>query len=218
MTKGPNGAGGFIMMRSCRSIFMLLMGLAAVGPVDAFAAGGQEAESASGAAIRNVVTTYCAACHNERLKSGQLVLDGLDVDHLDQDRELWEKVLRKVRVRAMPPASSGRPRPDEATYTALVRNLEEALDRTALADPAPGRPPIHRLNRRQYANAIRDLFGFEIDFRTMLPADDTGFGFDNIGDVLTVSPALFDRYLIAASKISRMAVGDPTMRPTQTTL
>ena len=207
---------GFMTMHLCRNVFVLAIGLAAVAAVAA-SAEGQGPLSASGTVIGNVVTTYCVACHNERLKSGQLVLDGLDVDHPEQQRELWEKVLRKVRVRAMPPASSSRPRPDEATYMAFVQNLEEALDRTAFADPAPGRPPIHRLNRRQYAHAIRDLFGFKIDFKTMLPADDTGFGFDNIGDVLTVSPALFDRYLIAASKISRMAVGDPTMRPTQTT-
>ena len=155
--------------------------------------------------------------HSHWYKTSGRPLDGLDSDHPEQNRELWEKILRKVRVRAMPPASSRMPRPNEATYTALISNLEGTLDRTALADPHPGRPPIHRLNRLQYSNAIRDLFGFEIDAQTMLPADDTGFGFDNIGDVLTVSPALLDRYFVAASKISRLAVGDPSMRPTQTT-
>ena len=104
-----------------------------------------------------------------------------------------------------------------ATYESFIATLESGLDRAIHAAPNPGRPPVHRLNRLQYTNAIRDLFGLEIDGRTMLPADDTGYGFDNIGDVLTLSPSLLDRYLLAATKISRLVVGDPTMRAKQTT-
>ena len=112
----------------------------------------------------------------------------------------------------MPP--SPRPRPDAATYASLVDYLETALDRTAGAAPDPGRPAVQRLNRAEYANAVRDLLALEVDAQTLLPADESGYGFDNIGDVLTVSPGLLERYLLAAAKISRQAVGDPTLRPT----
>ncbi len=165
--------------------------------------------------IRGVLTTYCVACHNARLKSGELALDSIDTANLVADAETWEKVIRKFRVNAMPP--TGRRRPDAAAHDAFIAAIETTLDREHAASPNPGRIPIHRLNRLQYTNAIRDLFGLEIDGRTMLPADDTGYGFDNIGDVLTISPGLLDRYLLAATKISRLVVGDPTMRPTQTT-
>ena len=109
------------------------------------------------------------------------------------------------------------PRPDAATYETLVKAIESERDRLADVRPNPGRPTLHRLNRAEYANAIRDLLALEIDVAELLPADDIGYGFDNIGDVLTVSPALLERYLLAAGKISRQAVGDTTMPPTYQT-
>ena len=164
---------------------------------------------------RAVLDTYCVGCHSERLRIGGLVLEGLDPEDVGPNAAIWEKVVRKVQAGAMPPAGSRRP--DPATYRGLIGALEARLDRAAQAAPNPGRPPVHRLNRLEYANAIRDLFGFEIDGRAMLPADDSGYGFDNIADVLTVSPGLLERYLLAATKISRLAVGDPSMRASVTT-
>jgi len=189
--------------------------VAAAATPQAAPAGAPSQPVASPDAIRSVLTTYCVACHNARLKSGELALDSIDTVDLLSNAETWEKVIRKFRVNAMPP--TGRRRPDAAGHDAFLAAIETTLDREHAASPNPGRIPIHRLNRLQYTNAIRDLFGLEIDGRTMLPADDTGYGFDNIGDVLTVSPGLLDRYLLAATKISRLVVGDPTMRPTQTT-
>ncbi len=115
----------------------------------------------------------------------------------------------------MPPP--GVARPDEATYEALVKAIETERDRVAEMKPNPGRPTLHRLNRAEYANAIRDLLALDIDVAELLPADDSGYGFDNIGDVLTVSPVLLERYLSAAGKISRQAVGDTTMPPSYQT-
>ena len=112
----------------------------------------------------------------------------------------------------MPPV--GRPRPDEASYAALVTLLETKLDATAMAAPDPGRPPVHRLNRTEYGNAVRDLLGLDIDVRRLLPADDQAHGFDNLADVLSVSPTLMERYLSAARRISQLAVGASTVRPT----
>ena len=176
-------------------------------------AAGREAPGAG--STRAVLDTYCIGCHSERLRTGGLVLEGLDPEHVGPNADIWEKVVRKVQAGAMPPTGSRRP--DQATYRALIAALEDRLDRAAQADLNPGRPPIHRLNRLEYTNAIRDLLGFEIDGRTMLPADDSGYGFDNIADVLTVSPGLLERYLLAATKISRLAVGDPSMRASVTT-
>ena len=138
-------------------------------------------------AVAEVVNSYCLRCHSERMKRGGLDLESLDVEHVGANAELWEKVIKKMRVGAMPPA--GGRRPDAATYASFIASLEGALDAAVEDAPNPGRPPVHRLNRLQYTNAIRDLFGLEIDGRTMLPADDTGFGFDNIADVLTLSPS-----------------------------
>ena len=164
------------------------------------------------AAHRQALARYCITCHNERLATAGLLLDRVDIARVDRDPAVWEKVVRKLRTGLMPPA--GRPRPDAATYAALVAHLETALDRAAQAASNPGWPAqIHRLNRAEYANAVRDLLGLEVDGRALLPADDSGYGFDNIGDVLTVSPGLMARYLSAAARISRRAVGDPTLRP-----
>ncbi len=163
---------------------------------------------AHGLALRR----YCVGCHNERLRTAGLQLDQVDVARVARDPDVWEKVVRKLRTGLMPP--DGRPRPDAATYASLVAHLETALDRAAQAAPNPGWPAqVHRLNRAEYTNAVRDLLELEVDGRALLPADDSGYGFDNIGDVLTVSPGLMSRYMSAAAKVSRRAVGDPTLRP-----
>ena len=161
---------------------------------------------------RAVLNTYCVSCHNEKLKTADLMLDKAEVDHPAENPAIWEKVLRKLRAREMPPPE--RPRPDDATYDSVVAYLETALDQAAEAKPNPGRPSAYRLNRSQYANAIRDLIALEIDSALLLPADDSGYGFDNIGDVLTVSPMLLEKYISAAASISRLAVGDPSVSQT----
>jgi mono/diheme cytochrome c family protein len=163
------------------------------------------------AAARALIDRYCVGCHNDRLKTANLVLEHADLDHIAAGAETWEKVLRKVKTGAMPPMNAARP--DRAAADAFTGWLQDSLDRAAEEHPNPGRPAIHRLNRAEYANAIRDLLGLDIDSRALLPTDDAGYGFDNIADVLSVSPGLFERYMSAARKISRLAVGDPATRP-----
>ena len=163
----------------------------------------------SDVAHETVIKRYCVACHNERMQTGGLALDITDISDVTGDPEVWEKVAQKLRTRTMPPA--GRPRPDLATYDAVADYLERSLDDAWTTHPNPGRPALHRLNRSEYANAIRDLLALEVDGRSLLPADESGFGFDNIGDVLSMSPVLLERYILAAAKISRWAVGDPTL-------
>ena len=158
--------------------------------------------------------TFCVSCHNARLRTAGLQLDTVDVGRPGENPAVWEKVLRKLRAREMPPP--GLPRPDNAAYDSLANHLEAALDGAAAARPNPGRPAAYRLNRIQYANAVRDLLELEIDVASLLPADDSGYGFDNIGDVLTVSPALLEKYLSAAARISRVAVGDRSLAATST--
>jgi len=169
------------------------------------------AGSAGAAPQAALVTRYCVTCHNQRLKTGALVLDGMDVQHPGNHAEVWEKVVRKLRSGAMPPP--GAPRPDRDSYSSFVSWLEHELDRDRTLKPNPGRPSIHRLNRVEYANAIRDLLAVDIDARAMLPGDESSYGFDNIADVLTISPALLDRYLSAARKIGRLAVGEQNLKP-----
>ena len=166
------------------------------------------------ASPRALLEGYCVTCHNERTKRGGLVLTPADADHPEQHPELWEKVVRKLRSGTMPPM--GVRRPDQAQIAASVVSLEAALDR---AVPDPGGVVLHRLNRAEYVNAVRDLFAVEVDAVETLPADGSGYGFDSIADVLTVSPGLFERYLSAARRIARDAVGDHTsIRPVMTTL
>ena len=160
---------------------------------------------------RALLNRYCVTCHNEKLKTADLMLDKMDVENVSAGAAVWEKVVRKLRTGAMPPA--GMPRPDKATYDGFAAYLETELDRVAAAQPNPGRPADHRLNRTEYANAIRDLLAVEIDGASLLPPDEVSNGFDNNGDVLTVSPLLMERYVWAAGKISRLALGDPAIRP-----
>ena len=156
---------------------------------------------------RAFLDRHCTACHNSRSPTAQLSLDAEAVDpgRAPAHAEVWEKVLRKLRTGAMPPV--GRPRPAADEVAALVRGLETSIDRAAASRPAVGRPLAHRLNRTEYANAVRDLLALDIDGAALLPPDDAGFGFDNIGDVLTVSPLLLERYMSAAGKVARLAVG-----------
>ena len=164
---------------------------------------------------RAVVQRYCVTCHNSRTKAGGLLLDQLDAGQPEQHPEIFEKVVRKLRTGMMPP--SGAPRPDRATLDRLASTVETALDRAAALAPNPGAPALHRLNRAEYANAVRDLLDLPIDATTMLPGDDSSDGFDNIANVLSVSPALMQAYVSAAGKISRLAIGDPTITSQITT-
>ena len=180
------------------SIFAILAGAAAA----------QTAGSAPRATPpKAVVDQYCSGCHNDKVRSGEMTLTKLDLAHPEQSAELAEKVIRKVRAGMMPPA--GLPRPTPAAALGFVQSIEAGLDQAALAHPNPGRPALHRLNRVEYANSIRDLLGVQVDVSALLPTDDMSHGFDNMADVLTMSPALMEGYIRAAGKISREAVGDP---------
>ncbi len=158
---------------------------------------------------RALVDKYCVACHSDRLKTGGLTLQSADLNHVPENAEIWEKVIRKIRVEAMPP--QGMPRPDKATLQAFASSLEDAIDTAAAATPNPGHSALHRLNRSEYANAIRDLLALDVDTTTLLPPDDESYGFDNIADVLKTSPSLLERYMSASWNISRLAVGDPAI-------
>jgi cytochrome c551/c552 len=161
---------------------------------------------------RTVLDKYCVACHNERQKVAGLMLDRIDADHTGSNAQTWEKVLRKLQAREMPPA--GMPRPDEAAYRQTGSQIEKMLDDAAAANPNPGRVAVHRLNRTEYTNAIRDLLGLQVDGKSLLSADEADQeGFDNVASVLSVSPALLEGYLAAARAISRLAVGDPAINP-----
>ncbi len=187
---------------------------------------------ANAASVEATLNRYCVTCHNDRIVSGRgtapsmlvsqlrtagLALDALDVDHVGEDSDAWERVIRKLEARTMPPV--GRPRPDEATYGEVVDWLETELDRAATNAPNPGRrPALHRLSRTEYQNAVRDLLALdslpkEFDVSTLLPADNVTSGFDNLAELLFVSPSTLERYLAAARKISRLAVGDTSMPP-----
>ncbi len=158
---------------------------------------------------------YCSGCHNQDDLAGGMALDKLDFEKVGKDAAVWERVVRKVRTGMMPP--SGQPRPPRATLDAFATELETRLDKAAAANPNVGSPVLHRLNRTEYANVIRDLLAIDVDVSTMLPSDDSNEGFDNIADALGVSPTLIQGYVSAAMKISRRAVGDRTLIPTQTT-
>ncbi len=156
-----------------------------------------------------LVERYCMDCHNEGEFAGGVAFDTLDRDDIPAHGETWEAAVRKLRGRMMPPP--GEPRPEPARLDALAAWLEDTLDDAARVDPNPGAPVLHRLNRAEYANAIRDLLELPVDAATLLPADDSRDGFDNIASALSVSPAHMQAYVSAAAEISRLAVGDPTI-------
>ena len=156
---------------------------------------------------REVVDQYCVTCHNERTLAGNLALDSLDITDVGKDAHVWERVVVKLRGGMMPPP--GAPRPAVAVYDNLITWLETSLDRAAEVAPNPGRTEtMHRLNRAEYGNAIRDLLDLEVDVTEFLPADDASYGFDNIAGVLKLNQSVMERYLSAAAKVTRIAIGD----------
>src|SRR5688572_32480894 len=156
-------------------------------------------------AQRTVLNEYCVECHNKTAKTANLAIDTLNIARVQENVQEWEKIVRKMRAGMMPPA--GQERPDAQTYMALITWLENELDRTAKPFMPP--PGVHRLNRTEYANAIKDLLDLQIDPATYLPSDDATRGFDNVASALTVSSTLVDSWVSAAGKISRLAIGDP---------
>ncbi len=160
---------------------------------------------------QSVVNQFCVTCHNDQLKTAGLTLQDINTHDLGGGAEKWEKVLRKLKVQSMPP--SGMPRPDAATYEGFSQYLENGLDEYANANPHPGRAAMRRINRTEYANAIRDLLGVQIDEESLLPPDDSMFGFNNIGNVLTLSPVLTEQYISAARKVRRQTLGDANIQP-----
>ena len=179
------------------------------------AAGQQPQSSTNPSAVparQAFITRYCVTCHNRALQTGGLVLETADLGDVGADAETWEKVVRKLHGGLMPPP--GAPRPDRTSSEAFVSWLETQLDRAAAARPNPGRTEtFHRLNRAEYRNAVRDLLGVDIDVTSLLPADGSSYGFDNMAGVLQVPPTLMERYLTAAKNISRAAVGTPPSAP-----
>ena len=177
--------------------------------------GSVSTRGADPASYRKLLDQYCVDCHNPRVSSGGLKLDSADLAKVPAGAETWERVVRKLRAGAMPPP--GAPRPDPIAYKGFASWLESQLDAAAQASPFAGRPLLHRMNRAEYANAIRDLLALEVDAASLLPPDDSAYGFDNVSDVLGVSPSLQERYLSAAATISALAVGDPHVSPGATT-
>lgn len=193
--------------------FVLLAGLAGALYFASARSSGLNVSAMEVSAQRVFINENCVACHNEKAKTADISLEGLDFENVSRHANIWEKVLRKVRTRQMPPA--GMPQPAAATVKSFVTWLESSLDAAAKANPDPGRPAVHRLNRAEYSNAIRDLLAVDIKPGLSLPVDDSGYGFDNIGEVLTLSPALLEKYMSAARRISRLAIGDLTIKPTE---
>jgi mono/diheme cytochrome c family protein len=200
-------------MMACGSIALIAaisVTLAANQSGSPLSAQGATTSATATTPARELVTTYCVTCHNQRLKTANLTLDNVDAEHVFNSADTWEKVVVKLRSRAMPPTTARRP--DNATYDRVATWLENELDRAAEAHVNPGRTAeLHRLNRTEYANAVRDLLGVEIDPKAMLPPDEQAHGFDTNADALSMQPALLDRYLAAAAKIARLVVGDPTI-------
>lgn len=208
------GAGRFVAVK------VALLGLtvvwaAAVPASRSIQAAPQGAPAAATAGHGALVTQYCLTCHTDRLKERGTVpvsLERLDLSRVGADAQAWEGAVRKLRAGLMPPA--GAPRPAPQTLEGFTAWLESELDRAAAADPNPGRTePLHRLNRAEYRNAVRDLLHLDVDVSSLLPSDDSSYGFDNIAGVLKLSPTLVERYLSAAQKVSRLAVGTPLPVP-----
>ncbi len=190
---------------------MLVIGMSVAALLAAPAAAVQHSVETGPAGQAEVINTYCITCHSDRTRTGGLSLERADLVDVPKGAETWEKVIRKIRAGMMPPPTA--PRPAAARLDALAEFLETSLDRAAAAKPRPGRTVMHRLNRTEYGNAIRDLLALDIDAAALLPPDDESSGFDNIADVLTVSPSLMERYLSASWNISRQAVGNLNIAP-----
>jgi len=160
---------------------------------------------------KQMLTQYCTACHNDKLKTAGMSVAPLDAANLPANLPVWEKILRRLSLGEMPP--KGRPRPSKDRIAEFTQWLSTSLDANALAHPNPGRIAMHRLNRVQYANAVRDLLDLDVDFSDALPADDSGYGFDDIAALLTISPTLIDRYVTVAAKVGRLATGQASRLP-----
>jgi hypothetical protein len=178
-------------------------------------AGCQPSVEERAAAAKGVLDRYCIDCHNDAERTGELTLERLALTDVGAHAEVWETVVKKLRGRMMPPA--GEPLPDAEATTELVAFLENELDAAAAANPNPGAKSLHRLNRTEYGNAIRDLLALEINANALLPNDSEAYGFDNIADVLGTDPSLMDRYLSAAWKITSAAIGDTDLAPSVVT-
>ena len=166
--------------------------------------------------FRALLDRNCVTCHNSTLKTANVLLDEANIEDLSKNPQLWEKVITKLTLRAMPPV--GMPiRPTEPEYQAVLAYLSNGLDKLAVANPEPGRPTIHRLNRTEYTNSVRDLLNIEVNVNALLPPDNVEAGFDNIAEVLAVSPLLMEQYVMAASKISHLAIGPSNMLPVSDT-
>jgi mono/diheme cytochrome c family protein len=196
-------------------LLLVIAGMTHVETQGSAAPSAQASALKTGSDTQAVMDRYCVTCHNARMRTGGLALDALKVADAGRTPETWEKVVRKVRTGMMPP--SGAPRPERAALDRFAAVVEDAIDRTAVAAPNPGAPALHRLNRTEYGNAVRDLLDLPIDSAALLPGDDSSEGFDNLASTLNVSPALMQAYVTAAAKISRLAVGDPTISADLTT-
>jgi cytochrome c5 len=199
--------GGYLLVAAVCVLLAAESQTGAASPAGSQRAPATPAPSSPSARHKAVVDKYCVTCHNQRTKTADLALDTVDVANPGAAGEVWEGVVRKLRTRSMPP--QGMPRPDEGAYESLTTWLETELDRAAAARPNPGRPLISRLNRNEYASAVQDLLALQIDVSALLPPDDSAFGFDNISDMLGTSPALLEKYLVAADRVSALAVGAP---------
>ncbi len=171
-----------------------------------------ETPSATPADRKHMLTQYCAGCHNDKLKTAGMSVVPLDAENLAANEPTWEKILRRLSLGEMPP--KGMPRPPKEQIGDFTHWLATSLDSMAAANPNPGHSAVRRMNRAEYSNAVRDLLALDIDMSKDLPVDDTGYGFDNIADVLTVSPTLMDRYITVAGKISRLATGQASKKVT----
>ncbi len=190
---------------------IVLAGVASQGQGPSPAPPSSAAPSATNSPHGTLINQYCVTCHNQRAKTGGLALDTVSLSNVPGGAETWEKVIRKVRGGQMPPA--GMPRPPQASLDALVAHLETSIDKAAFAAPMLRQSAIHRLNRSEYGNAIRDLFALTVDVSALLPPDEEAYGFDNNATVLNISTSLMERYLSAAWKISSLAVASPKITP-----
>ena len=188
--------------------------LAAALAMLAALAGCEPSREAVAAEQQAVLDRYCTECHNAAEREADLVLENASLVDLAEKPAVWEKVIHKLNIGLMPPP--GGPRPDEETAASLVGFLATSLDEAAAAAPKPGRQPLHRLNRAEYGNAIRDLLGLNVDVESLLPADSSSHGFDNVSDVLKTSPLLLERYLTIGMRVAATAIGDPAIEPRAT--
>ena len=204
--------GSILFFCACWVVSVAAFGLPAGHPLaqaQAVAPGGQptapEKQGPAPQSEQALVTQYCVTCHNARTRTGGLSLEELDPAAAASHADVWEKVIVKLRGGMMPPV--GMPRPGEATLQGFAASLERRIDAQALKSPDPGHKPIHRLNRTEYGNAVRDLLDLEVDVMDLLPPDDESHGFDNIAGVLRVSSSLLEQYLTAARRVSSVAIG-----------